>query len=60
MIYWNDYHDRVRQGISRIGRARPRIVCGYRTPGNAGKKTTLGADFEKAMTTLGCIRGKTR
>ena len=41
MINWNDYHDRVRKGIAEIGRANPDIVRGYRTLGDAGKKTDL-------------------
>jgi AhpD family alkylhydroperoxidase len=41
MINWNDYHDRVRKGIAEIGRANPDIVRGYRTLGEAGKKSDL-------------------
>ena len=41
MINWNDYHDRVREGIAGIGRANPDIIRGYRTVGDAGKKTDL-------------------
>src|SRR5688572_1703027 len=41
MINWNDYHDRVRKGIAEIGRANPDIIRGYRTLGDAGKKTDL-------------------
>jgi AhpD family alkylhydroperoxidase len=41
MINWNDYHDRVRKGIAKIGRANPDIVRGYRALGDAGKKTDL-------------------
>ena len=41
MINWNDYHDQVRKGIAEIGRANPDIVRGYRTLGEAGKKSDL-------------------
>ena len=41
MINWNDYHDRVRKRIAEIGRASPEIVRGYRTLGEAGKKSDL-------------------
>jgi AhpD family alkylhydroperoxidase len=41
MINWNDYHDRVRKGIADIGRANPDVIRGYRTLGDAGRKTDL-------------------
>ena len=41
MINWNEYHDRVRKGIAEIGRANPDIVRGYRTLGEAGKKSNV-------------------
>ena len=41
MIEWNEYHDQLRKGIARIGRANPDLVRGYRTLGDAGKKSYL-------------------
>jgi AhpD family alkylhydroperoxidase len=41
MINWNDYHDRVRKGIAEIGRANPDSVRGYRTLGEAGKRSNV-------------------
>ena len=41
MINWNDYHDQVRKGIAEIGRANPDLVRGYRTLGEAGKRSDL-------------------
>jgi AhpD family alkylhydroperoxidase len=38
---WNNYHDRVRNGIAGIGRANPDLLRGYRTLGEAGKKADL-------------------
>ena len=41
MINWNEYHEQVRKGIAEIGRANVDIVRGYRTLGEAGKKSNL-------------------
>ena len=41
MINWNEYLEQVRKGIAEIGRSNVDIVRGYRTLGEAGKKSDL-------------------